>query len=150
MGRKRRNTRVSRHNIAKRGKGGFTLAELCIVMAIVVISSAMVVAFSASMKQFLASNTEEYEFLEDCAAIEEGLYEWIAERDVLGADFSDIISQPYTISSGTLDLGGKTIENLHTVAEITFEKQGNLIKCNIYRVDSDSVKSYVFALRCAN
>ena len=156
MGRKRKNTRVSKHNIAQRGNGGFTLAELCIVMAIVAISSAMIVAFSVSMKQFLTSNAEEYEFLEDCAAVEEALHEWIAEKDISEASWStdntqlsvggDIIPG---FSNGTLDLGDKKIENLHTVGMVTFEIQGNLIKCNVTRVGSESVdKSYVFALRC--
>lgn len=152
MGRKRRINTLSEHNIAARGKGGFTLAELVVVLAIVAIVSAMIVSFSVSMKEFSTSNKEEYDFLEDCAVVKEELYKWIAERDEPSADFSDITGdQGFTVSNGTIDLGGKQIDNLHTISKIKFVIQDNLIKCEITRVGSDSAdKSFVFALRCAN
>ena len=145
MGRKRRINTLSEHNIAKRGKGGFTLAEVCIVLAIVAISSAMIVAFSVSMKQFLTSNAEEYEFLEDCAAVEEALYEWIAENN--GEGISNDIA--FQVSNGELPFGN--IKDLHTIDKVSFDinGDGDLIRCDIYRIGSESVdKSYVFALRC--
>ncbi len=154
MGRKHRITNASKQNIAKRGKGGFTLAELCIVLAIVVISSAMIVSFATSMKQFATSSQEEYDFLEDCGAVRDGLCRWIAEKDAPNADFSDIVGKDFAVSGGTLDLGNNTkFENLDTIGKITFEinEDKNLIKCEITRVGSDSAgKSLVFALRCAN
>ncbi len=152
MDRKHRITNASKQNIAKRGKSGFTLAELCIVLAIVVISSAMIVSFSASMKQFATSNQEEYDFLEDCGAVRDGLYRWIAEKDGPDADFSDILEKDFIVRGGTLVLDSDTrIEDLDTIRRVSFKREGNLIKCEITRVGSDSAsKSYVFALRCAD
>lgn len=149
MGRKRDITDVSKQNIALHGKGGFTLAELCVVLAIVVISSIMIVSFSASMKEFATSQREEYDFIEDCSAVKNELYKWISENDVPDADFTDIEDR-VKISNGTLYIGDKIINDLQTIQSINFERQGDLIKCNIRRANSDSVKSYVFALRCSN
>ncbi len=149
MGIKSGITGVSKQNIALRGKGGFTLAELCIVLALVVISSVMIVSFSASMKEFATSSREEYDFIEDCSAVKNELYRWISENDIPEADFTNIADK-VKISNGSLYVDGKTIDNLQTIESITFELKGDLIKCNIRRVNSEYTKRYIFALRCSN
>jgi len=153
MGRKRRINTLSEHNIAARGKGGFTLAELCIVLAIVAIVSAMIVSFSVSMGDFANSNAEEYDFLEDCAILEEALYKWIAEQDKPGANFDEILpKESIKVQNGTLKIDNNhAVNNLHTITEISFgiNDAKNLIKCTITPADSESEKVLVFALRCA-
>ena len=142
--------KITKNNHKKSGKSGFTLVELCIVLAIVAITSVMIVSFSVSMKEFTISNQEEYDFIEDCSAIRNKMYKWIAEMDIPGANFLSLDGKEYSVSEdGTLDFGGRKIDNLNTIDKIDFEVEGDLIKCNIYRDDSGPVsKSYVFALRC--
>lgn len=168
MGKKRRNWKASRLNIAKRGKGGFTLAELVVVMAIVAIASAMIVSFSVSMGDFVDSNAEEYDFLEDCAIVEEELYKWIAEQDNPGVEFQHEDNEAGVTNNWKVDDGNRVIfasgnlylyvnnntptliKDLKTIDNLQFKRQGNLIKCTITPADSErSSKILVFALRCA-
>ena len=154
MGRKHKITTVLKPNIAFGGKRGFTLAELCVVLAIVVIVSTMIVSFSVSMNNFANSNREEYDFLEDCATVKNELYKWIAENDTQddGEFVTAIRSERFKVSNGTLKIRKENItelriENLQMIKEVYFLVEGNLIKCEIHKVGSDSYKSYVFALR---
>lgn len=147
--------KITKNNHKKSGKSGFTLVELCIVLAIVAITSVMIVSFSVSMKEFTISNQEEYDFIEDCSAIRNEVYKWVAENDGLPVEdqhphFWKMDGEPFRVTDdGTLVLGNSEIKNLNTIERIDFVKQGDLIKCNIYRDDSGTVsKSYVFALRC--
>ena len=146
--------KITKNNHKKSGKSGFTLVELCIVLAIVAITSVMIVSFSVSMKEFTISNQEEYDFIEDCSAIRNEVYKWVAENDGLAVanqhpHFWKMDGEPFLVTDdGTLVLGNSEIKNLNTIEKIDFVKQDDLIKCTIYRANSDSVKSYVFALRC--
>ena len=152
MGKKRRKLKASGLNIAKRGKGGFTLAELVIVLAIVAIASAMIVSFSTSMGDFADSNAEEYDFLEDCAILEEALYKWVAEQDKPGKNFEEILpKESIKVQNGTLKIDNNhAVNNLHTITAISFDiNENNLIRCTITPADSKSEKVLVFALRCA-
>lgn len=143
--------KITKNNHKKSGKSGFTLVELCIVLAIVAITSVMIVSFSVSMKEFTISNQEEYDFIEDCSAIRNEVYKWVADRDVPGAVFP---TGRFNVDNGTFDLdkigGHGKIENLNTIAtiEISVNEDGDLVKCTIYRAISGDKKSYVFALRC--
>ena len=142
--------KITKNNHKKSGKSGFTLVELCIVLAIVAITSVMIVSFSVSMKEFTISNQEEYDFIEDCSAIRNEVYKWVAENDVNGNDWDVSMGVTDIIIDGKLTLDeNHTVENLNTIYKVRFVKQDDLIKCNIYRDDSVTVsKSYVFALRC--
>lgn len=145
--------KITKNNHKKSGKSGFTLVELCIVLAIVAITSVMIVSFSVSMKEFTISNQEEYDFIEDCSAIRNEVYKWVAENDVNGNDWDVSMGRTDSdfgkIIDGKLTLGGNhTVENLNTIEKIELDRYGDLIKCTIHRANSDSVKSYVFALRC--
>lgn len=75
------------HN-AKRGKGGFTLAELSVVLALLVIVGTMIISFSALMSGFAAENKAQYEYLEDHTALREMLCTWVAENDLPDSVFS--------------------------------------------------------------
>ena len=145
--------KITKNNHKKSGKSGFTLVELCIVLAIVAITSVMIVSFSVSMKEFTISNQDEYDFIEDCSAIRNEVYKWVAEKDVNDVNWD--VSMGVTdrnfgiIIDGTLTLdANRKVENLNTIEKIELDRYGDLIKCTIHRANSDSVKSYVFALRC--
>ena len=146
--------KITKNNHKKSGKSGFTLVELCIVLAIVAITSVMIVSFSVSMKEFTISNQEEYDFIEDCSAIRNEVYKWVAENDgvndVNKDFFTDLHDKDFGVTSdGTLTLDeNRKIENLDTIIAVNFEVQGDLVKCNIFRAGSGDKKSYVFALRC--
>lgn len=145
MGRKSINAKSAKRNRAVCGKGGFTLAELCVVLALVAICSAMIVSFAAEMNKFSTSSQESYQFLEDSANLRDELSKWIAENDTAGE---------FSAANGELKKDGAKLtftggENLQTIGDIEFETNDSLIKCTISQKDGDGQAQFVFALRCA-
>lgn len=146
MGRKSINAKSAKRNRAVCGKGGFTLAELCVVLALVAICSAMIVSFAAEMNKFSTSSQESYQFLEDSANLRDELSKWIAENDTAGVVFS-AEDRELTKDGAKLTFTGG--ENLQTIGDIEFETNDSLIKCTISQKDGDGQAQFVFALRCA-
>ena len=58
------------HN-ARHGKGGFTLVELCVVLALLAILAVGITSFSVLMNGFAADASEETAFWEENAALKE-------------------------------------------------------------------------------
>ena len=75
-------------NKTKNSKRGFTLVELTIVMALVVIVSAITVSFSVMMKDLTAGNRDEYQFMEQHDTLKEEISNWVAENDLKGSKFT--------------------------------------------------------------
>lgn len=148
------------HN-AKPGKSGFTLVELCVVLALLAILTTMTVSFSVLMNGFATDNKAEYEFLEDCTKIENKLTEWARYNDtedstfVVGADGTLQISRAGTktaiaFSDGVLSFGTEQKDSLNAVDGLHFSTNDTLIKCTIFRYDENGNKmesSFVFSLR---
>ena len=146
---------------AKNGKSGFTLVELCVVLALLAILVAMVASFSVLMNGFAADNKVEYAFLEDCSKIENELTEWARYNDtedstfVVGADGTLHISRAGTetevaFSDGVLSFGTKQKNGLNAVDGLHFSTNDTLIKCTIFRYDENGNRmesSFVFSLR---
>lgn len=74
------------HN-ARHGKGGFTLVELCVVLALLVMLAVGITSFSTLMNGFAAEASEETAFWEENAALKSELRRWIAENDVKEESF---------------------------------------------------------------
>lgn len=144
------------------GKRGFTLVELSVVLALVVILTAMTVSFSVLMNGYAAESEAEYGYLEDHADLKDALCDWLAEMDTQGNSFSvsadyktlTVDGQDVTFSGGTLYLGvEKQLPGLENIDRVKFEisDDGKLIKCTTYRYGENGqemVNSFVFARRC--
>ena len=68
------------HN-ARHGKGGFTLVELCVVLALLAILAVGITSFSVLMNGFAADASEETAFWEENAALKSELRRWIAQEN---------------------------------------------------------------------
>lgn len=146
MCRNMRNKKMPKLHNDKRGKGGFTIVELCIVMALVALCSAMIVSFAAQMGDFSNSSRDEYAFIEDNTKLKDELSKWIAENDVDGVEFSvkdgnlmkDGIKASFTV--------GEAIQSISF--EVADKPEGKLIKCTSKSLNGTEI-SFVFSLRCA-
>ena len=153
---------IKKPNKMRRGKGGFTLAELCIVLALVAVVSVMIVSFSTLMGDHTTALDDQYDFLADCSTLESALRIWVAEYDVEGSSFAanggeleirDTVSDTVVVEfrNGTLSFKDKKVQGLHTVADVSFEinGQGDLIKCIVTAKDGveKDTHSFVFSLR---
>ena len=162
MCRKIRNTKAKKTYKVLHGKGGFTLVELCIVLALLAILTTMTVSFTVLMNGFAADNQVEYEFLEDHATLKEELSAWMAENDVSGSVFSvseggtltvtaDATEKAVSFNDGSLTLGGEQKSGLNAIDGITFTANDKLIKCVTYRIAKNGKRiesNFVFPLRC--
>ena len=147
---KRNKKKPNIHN-AKFGKGGFTLVELCVVLALVAIVTTMIVSFSVQMNSFATDSQDDYKFLEDCSTLNTQLYKWIAENDIQSAEFfaeGEKLTVTKEGESKLFSLGEKpqTVEDI----EFIISENGDLIKCTISQKDGSQKTCYVFALRCAD
>ena len=144
------------------GKGGFTLVELSIVLALSAILVTMVVSFSVLMNGFASENKAEYDFLEDHAVLREELCTWVAENDVTGSIFKANNNGTLSVTGGealktarfaggVLILGEEQRAGLDDIDGIYFTSEGKLIKCTTYRIAENRElieHSFVFSLRC--
>lgn len=144
------------------GKGGFTLVELSVVLALLAILTTMIVSFSALMNGVAAENQAEYDFLEDCAKLKDELTEWSAEHDTVDSVFSvhadgvltvtqNSMNKAVAFADGVLLLGDEQIKNLGAIDGMTFSANDKLIKCVTYRYGKGGERkesSFVFAPRC--
>ena len=147
-------------NNSSRDKGGFTLVELTIAIALVAILAAMIASFSVLMSNFAKSSTTEYTFLDDSSALKDKLTEWMAEEDSEGSVFLikdgslTANGEDVVFKNGELLFSEKKASGLGAVDRITFSasEDGKLIKCNVYKItesDKELESSFVFSLRCA-
>lgn len=139
-------------NNVRFGKKGFTVVELCIVLALVAMLTTMFVSFTVLMDGFADESESKYEFLKDSARIEREFYGWAEQQH--GATFTiengvlTVNGTSVTFSDGTLTLDSETsIKNLDTVTGVSFEENGSLIKCNIH--GSRITSTFVIYLRTA-
>lgn len=159
---KAKNDQVQKYHNAKHGRGGYTLVELCVVLALLAILTTMIVSFSVLMNGFAAENKAQYEFLEDHAALRRRLCAWAAENDVEGCVFTANDDGTLTVaangtekavsfSDGILTLGEDQRSGLDAIEGVTFTSNGKLVKCTAYRKEKNGVRmesSFVFSLRC--
>ena len=155
------NVKTNKINRIGRGKKGFTLVELSVVLALIGILTAMIATFSVLMRNHAANTQADYEFLEDRSRIKTVIKDWVAENDVEGAVFSVSSDGELSVSNaqnvsrvsfsnGVLSLGEKNVASFNSVDDISFSSAGGLVKCVISYIDSDKREaeaSFVFSLR---
>ena len=151
-------TRKKTHN-ASNGKCGFTLVELCVVLALVAILGTMVVSFSVMFSEYTNGVQSEYLFLEHTSALNERLSDWVAENDTTSAEYSvipgggtlSVGGETVYLSEGVLYLGSQRVEGFNEIDRMSFYTNGALIKCTTYHNanDGDLIESsFVISLRC--
>ena len=148
------------HN-ARHGKGGFTLVELCVVLALLAILTVTISSFSVLMNRYAVEASRETDFWEENAAIKAELRRWIAENDTQGNTFAVqngalAVSAEKSISfaGGVLTVDGAQKEGFAAVDGIDFttDNNGRLIKCTVYRMTEGGERkevSFLFSTRSA-
>ena len=159
MHRRTQNSEKGKVNNSARKKGGFTLAELVVALAILAILVTIVASFSVLMGDYARDSGTEYAFLEDVFALKRTVTEWAAEEDRAGAQFLidngslSINGEELLIENGVLKLGDRFLPALNTIAAITVKGNENgLVKCKAVGVKENGVileSEFVFALRAA-
>ncbi|MBQ2944985.1 MAG: prepilin-type N-terminal cleavage/methylation domain-containing protein [Clostridia bacterium] len=164
MQRKTNKLNLQKNREIKRGKRGFTLVELAVVLGLLVMLVSMVVSFSVLIKDFVNASEDEYTFLEEHAVLKDRFCLWASENDTpdavftVGADHTLTLSKngavkTVTVSDGVLSLGDVQVPDLETVDGVSFYSNGKLIKCTAVRCDEDGAVveelSFVFFPRSA-
>lgn len=163
MCKKTLNLKALKTNKSIHGKRGFTLVELCTVMALVGILGTMVITFYTMSNSWVKDSKASYEYLEDHAALKEELCFWSAEKDTtdsiffVGADGALIVAKngveyPITFADGVLSLGDVQKAHLDEIDGISFSSNEKIIKCITYRYDKNGKRTescFVFSPRSA-
>lgn len=153
----------------KLGKRGYSLVELCIVLALIAIVATAVVSFYRLMSGTLNDTRSAYAYLEDHNALKKKFDEWAAEKDVPGSVFfvdkngklfvkenGEATGQAVVFSNGRLVLGNDRSESgFDHISGIYFEvdETKTLIKCVTYyetRGGDRMEEQFVFSLRCGS
>lgn len=147
------NNVMQKLNKKKNGKGGFTVVELCITLALVALLTTMAVSFSVLMNKFTDESKSKYEFLKDSATIEREFTSWVETQEELTLVDSSLSSVSF--ANETLSLGDKTVKNLDTVSSVSFETNRDitlkgditLIKCTVLDKNGRFSRTFVVYLR---
>ena len=136
-------------NNKKSGKGGFTVVELCITLALVALLTTMAVSFSVLMNKFTDESKSKYEFLKDSATIEREFASWVETPNnnlTLNGNSLDGVK----FENETLSLGAdRTVKNLDTVSSVSFETNTDktLIKCTVSDNNGRFSRTFVVYMR---
>ena len=160
--------KVPKSHNARHGKGGFTLVELCVVLALLAILAAAISSFSVLMNRYAVDASQETDFWEDNAALKKELRNWIAENDVNGKHFfvenGALKSAPngqtenansITVVSKVLTVNGVQKNEYGTIDGVEFttaEGGRRLIKCTVYYVKENGERKeidFLFSCRSA-
>ena len=156
MCRKKQNNIMGKFHSAWEGKGGFTLVELSIVMALLAILATMITTFSVLMNQHTAESKAQNAFLEDCSMLKEQFSKWLAENDSVDAVF-EVDSTDASIlyihkDGGTVTWKTSDMKGTDSFAFVMFSLDSSgLIKCSARRFnqkDEMEQLDMVFFPRC--
>lgn len=144
---------------------GFTLTELCVVMALIAIVGVMIATFSTAMSSYTKNINEQYAFSEDCARFTEDVKDWVYTVDMPESCFDVNGQQMLTVtnpanpaaagtisfSDGRLTFDGASIGEYKHISEVRFEKNSRIIKCTLVSIDERHEthgSTFVFSPRC--
>ncbi len=142
---------------ARHGKGGFTLVELCVVLALLAILAAAISSFSVLMNRYAVDASQETDFWEDNAALKKELRNWIAENDVGENTFAvqngvltvQGTEKSISFAGGTLTVDGVQKEGFTAISGVEFSTTDSLIKCTVYCItESGERKEVDFLFSC--
>lgn len=166
--------KVPKSHNARHGKGGFTLVELCVVLALLAILAAAISSFSVLMNRYAVDASQETDFWEDNAALKKELRNWIAENDVKSINGDEINPNTFTVQSGSLTVekqdksteslsfangvltvGEKQIEGFDTIDGVEFSVGTgySIIKCTVYHITESGERKeadFLFSCRSAS
>ena len=136
------------------GKCGFTLAELLVTMGLLVILTAMVVSFSVLISEYTGKSSEDTDRIGECHEIKEAVMAYVTENDVVGKSF-DTAALRGCFGNGALMLpNGTSVENLRSVASISVDQSGKLLKFTITFLPMETAEMtpapYVFVVAVQN
>ncbi len=151
------------HN-ARHGKGGFTLVELCVVLALLAILTAAISSFSVLMNRYAVDASQETDFWEDNAALKKELRNWIAENDVEGNTFAvqngaltvQDTEKSISFAGGTLTVDGTQKEGFAAISGVEFTTADGgrrLIKCTVFFITENGERKeadFLFSCRVAS
>lgn len=168
MSKETRNCKLQQSH-KKLGKRGYSLVELCIVLALIAVVATAVVSFYRLMSGTLNDTRSAYAYLEDHNALKKKFDEWAAEKDTPGSVFfvdkkgklfvkenEGANGQAVVFSNGRLVLGNDRSESgFDQISGIYFEadETKTMIKCVTYYEykNGDRVEGqFVFSLRCGS
>ncbi len=156
--------KVPKSHNARHGKGGFTLVELCVVLALLAILTAAIASFSVLMNSYAVEASQETDFWEDTATLKSELRKWVAENDVSSNTFSvkngaltvtpqNGAAQSVYFSGDTLTLVGNAKGGFAAIDGVAFScPNDRLIKCTAFRITESGERkevSFVFSVRSA-
>jgi prepilin-type N-terminal cleavage/methylation domain-containing protein len=127
----------------RNGKRGFTLVELCVVLFLIVLLSAMTVSFSALVGKQSKTLQSEYTFMEQCSLLRADVTDWLYDNVTVDSGFA--------IYGGTLSIGGNTYTQSYSeIRDVSFTANdaGNMLKCTATS-ESGAELTFVIAVRTA-
>ena len=159
--------KVPKSHNARHGKGGFTLVELCVVLALLAILTVTISSFSVLMNRYAVEASRETDFWEENAAIKAELRRWIAENDTSLNTFvvqdgtlvvklreTQEVTNTISFAGGVLTVDGAQKEGFAAVDGIDFttDNNGRLIKCTVYQITESGARNeidFLFSVRAA-
>ncbi len=163
MCKKKRIAKEKKAYILRRGKRGFTLVELSVVLALLAILATMTVTFSTFMNGIAAKNQAEYDFYADSTTLKDELRVFLAEKDVQGGVLSiaedgrlvatvDGEESHVTFKNNRLFFGEtESQERFEAIDGISFETCEKLVKCVTFcEINGECFEnSFVLSLRAS-
>lgn len=157
--------KVPKSHNARHGKGGFTLVELCVVLALLAILATAISSFSVLMNRYAVDASQETDFWEDNAALKKELRNWIAENDVKRIDGDGMKPNTFAVQNGALTVqgteksisfaGGALIvdgvqkEGFTAISGVEFSTTDSLIKCTVYCITENGERKEIdFLFSC--
>ena len=154
---------------SSRRKRGAAMAELCIAIALLSIVSTMIVSFSAIVNDFVTSEQNQYDFLEETSDLHEELRDWMTESDSAGAVYT-VRANSITVSGSvaavkvdafasrvyfTYPDGTVTIMEPANMDSVQFIRSGDnsLVKCYVIGSDERNnmfEESFILSLQCGS
>jgi len=125
------------------GRRGFTLVELCVVLFLVVLLSAMTVTFSGLVSKQSKTLQSEYAFMEQCALLRADVTDWL-----YGNVTSD---RGFSVDGGRLSAGGEPYTQSYSeIRDVVFTANGDgsLLRCTATSANG-AAYTFVVAVRTA-
>lgn len=136
-----------------RGKRGFTLVELSVVLALLGILSVLTVTFLTMTGSTVNQNSADYRFLEQSDALRTALQQKISELDTSKGAFFErdgiTLNIPISFDNGQLKNGDTVLlSDLTEISKIEFgNKNQDLIICTVTSANGKTQRVFAFALR---
>ena len=131
----------------KNSRRGFTLVELCVVMALMSIAALMMISFTSAFQIKSTQIMARHEFLEDVSNVRDGMQIWISNHDYANSTvkvYPEIISNEtdmVTFVDGEFRFkysGAETRISANSIKSIDYAVYSNnrILKCTFTGIDN--------------